>query len=118
MYAKVGLLYPSDYGYATTGGSTISKSSCRAKALYEWNNDDCSINDWIKSTMNSGWLITPYNYQYYAALRTTGEVYMDNSSAANISPNQTFPSLYLNSDNMYVKGGVGSKTNPYHIAVY
>ena len=31
IYAKVGLMYPSDYGYATVGGSTINKSSCRAK---------------------------------------------------------------------------------------
>lgn len=119
LYAKVGLLYPSDYGYATTGGSTISKSSCRTKALYLWEDDDCAKNDWIHSTINVGSsLITPYNYQHYAVLRANGIVYMDNSSAANISANQTFPSLYLNSDNMYVKGGVGSKTNPYHIVVY
>lgn len=118
LYAKVGLIYPSDYGYATTGGSTISKSSCRAKALYAWNDDDCSNNDWIKSTMNYGWLITPVSYMYYAALSSNGNIWLDDSSIGNAGPNDSYPSLYLNSDNMYVKGGVGSKTNPYHIVVY
>ena len=31
VFAKVGLMYPSDYGYATVGGATTNKSSCREK---------------------------------------------------------------------------------------
>ena len=48
IYAKVGLMYPSDYGYATVGGTTTNKSSCRAKELYNWNSSshsDCKNND-------------------------------------------------------------------------
>ena len=34
VFAKVGLMYPSDYGYATVGGSTTNKTGCRNQALY------------------------------------------------------------------------------------
>ena len=34
VYEKVGLMYPSDYGYATVGGSTTNKAGCRAQELY------------------------------------------------------------------------------------
>ena len=30
---KVGLMYPSDYGYATSGGTSMNRASCLAKAL-------------------------------------------------------------------------------------
>ena len=48
IYAKVGLMYPSDYGYATVGGTTTNKSSCRSKELSNWNDSsfsDCKNND-------------------------------------------------------------------------
>ena len=31
---KIGLMYPSDYGYATSGGSTSNRTSCLNKELY------------------------------------------------------------------------------------
>ena len=31
---KIGLMYPSDYGYATSGGSTTDRATCLAKELY------------------------------------------------------------------------------------
>ena len=33
---KVGLMYPSDYGYATSGGSSTNRASCMAQAFYNW----------------------------------------------------------------------------------
>ena len=33
---KVGLMYPSDYGYATSGGSTTDRATCLAKEIYSW----------------------------------------------------------------------------------
>ena len=66
IYAQVGLMYPSDYGYATVGGTTINKSSCRAKPLYNWGSSsysDCKDNDWLfKSATfvnNAEWFISP-----------------------------------------------------------
>ena len=33
---KIALMYPSDYGYATAGGTTTNRASCLAKELYNW----------------------------------------------------------------------------------
>ena len=59
---KVGLIYPSDYGYATSGGATTNRASCLAKELYNWKDSsvsDCSNNDWMYNSSNSQWTITP-----------------------------------------------------------
>ena len=53
---KVGLIYPSDYGYATSGGATTNRASCLAKELYNWKDSsvsDCSNNDWMYNSSNS-----------------------------------------------------------------
>ena len=45
---KVGLMYPSDFGYATSGGNRENKASCMEKELFHWyenNYTDCSNND-------------------------------------------------------------------------
>ena len=44
---KVGLMYPSDFGYATSGGNRENKASCMEKELFHWyenNYTDCSNN--------------------------------------------------------------------------
>ena len=44
---KIGLMYPSDYGYATSGGTTTDRSSCLAKEMYNWDSSsysDCKNN--------------------------------------------------------------------------
>ena len=45
---KIGLMYPSDYGYATSGGSTSPRTSCINKELLNWREaSDCYNNDWL-----------------------------------------------------------------------
>ena len=58
---EVGLMYPSDYGYATSGGSTTSREECLAAALNSWNDySDCKNNDWLFNGSHQ-WTITPYS---------------------------------------------------------
>ena len=47
--SELGLMYPSDYGYATSGGSTTDRVACLNKELYKWGSSisDCHINDWL-----------------------------------------------------------------------
>ena len=50
---KVGLMYPSDYGYATSGGISTNRTSCMEKELFHWyenNYTDCSNNDWLNTS--------------------------------------------------------------------
>ena len=61
--AKVGLLYPSDYGYATSGGDTTDRATCLNTALSKWNYDsvsDCKNNNWLLYSSNYSWSITPF----------------------------------------------------------
>ena len=58
---KIGLMYPSDYGYATSGGSTTDRATCLNTKLYSWNSSnvsDCKNNDWLFNS-NYQWTISP-----------------------------------------------------------
>ena len=126
LYAKIGLMYPSDYGYATVGGTTTNKSSCRAKALYNWSDSsfsDCKNNDWLFTSQNSfvnyaEWLLSPNSsYSSSAAyLNSSGSVspYGYNSVA-----NGKFavrPTFYLDSSVLKIVGtGDGTKDNAYRV---
>ena len=131
IYVKVGLMYPSDYGYATVGGSTTNKSACNNLALYEWNNSsysDCKNNNWLFTSQtgfidSSEWVITPNN-SFSAAistLKSSGNVNMQ-SRFYGIQQYRAYyyyyparPVMYIYSDKVQITGGNGSQTNPYHI---
>lgn len=48
-FGKVGLMYPSDYIYATAGGTTTDRASCLAVSNNKWYNSvsDCKKNDYL-----------------------------------------------------------------------
>ena len=60
---KLGLMYPSDYGYATSGGSTTDRAACLNKELYNWGSSisDCHTNDWLFNG-SSQWTLSPSAY--------------------------------------------------------
>ena len=124
VFAKVGLMYPSDYGYATVGGSTTNKSSCREKELYNWDSSsysDCKNNDWLFTSQvtswgsnKTEWLISPFALGSISAspLYSTGYVV-----ATNIVDGYQFavrPTFYLDSS-LKIVGGLGTKDNAYRI---
>ena len=126
VFAQVGLMYPSDYGYATVGGSTTSKANCRAKELYNWDSSsysECKNNDWVYKSQSiswgsnkNEWLISPYaSYSNRASyLGSTGFV------SANISIRgyqfAVRPTFYLDSSILKIVGtGDGTKDNAYRV---
>ena len=130
IYAKIGLMYPSDYGYATVGGTTTNKSSCRAKELYNWNNSsysDCKNNNWLYTSQvtswganKSEWLLSPYSSSSNIAahLLSTGYVRFSGSVRNGVDNNQfaVRPTFYLDSSVLKIVGrGNGTKDNAYHI---
>ena len=126
IYAKVGLMYPRDYGYATVGGTTTNKSSCRAKELYNWDGSsysDCKNNDWLfisqSSFVNSGeWLLSPCSSNSFRAaiLGSSGYVDLSGSSGVDSGLFAVRPTFYLDSSVLKIVGtGDGSSTNPYRI---
>ena len=114
---KIGLMYPSDYGYATSGGSTSNRTSCINKELNNWNNSsysDCKNNDWLYNSNLVQWTISPYagsSYAFYVfCVHTPGEVtYNDAHNAGWVRP-----SVYLISKTS-ILGGEGTLENPYEI---
>ena len=124
IYAKVGLMYPSDYGYATVGGSTINKSSCRAKELYHWASSsysDCKNNDWLFTSQNSfvnnrEWLLSPYSSgsTSAASFKMTGLVDL-NGFGVNSYQLAVRPTFYLDSSVLKIVGGTGTSDNAYRI---
>ena len=103
---KIGLMYPSDYGYATSGGSTTNRTSCLAKELYNWDSSsysDCKNNDWL-FTGSIQWTLTPRS--------TSNNVFSVNSYGYVYSSKAVLPSVYLKS-NIAISGGDGSVVLPY-----
>ena len=59
---KIGLMYPSDYGYATSGGTTKDRAACLAKELYNWGSSDfsdCKGNDYLYNSSLYQWTLAP-----------------------------------------------------------
>ena len=114
---KVGLMYPSDYGYATGGGSTSNRASCLNKELYNWDSSsysDCKNNDWLYNSSNWQWTLSPRALSSIASyvffVSTTGDV---NYNVAHVS-GAVRPSVYLLSETSIVSGE-GTPEDPYQI---
>ena len=106
----VGLMYPSDYGYATSGGSTTDRATCLNTVLYGYN-DGCSENDWL---FNNGlqWTLSPFADPSYASAvhLLTGDGTIDTDSAS--SNYGVSPVGYLLS-NVKILGGEGTLESPF-----
>ena len=109
---KVGLMYPSDYGYATSGGSATDRNACLNKELYNWDSSDfsdCYNNDWIFNSAYQ-WTITPrasYSNNVFR-LDRAGYVVSRNASGTR----GVRPVVFLKSSIKIVDGD-GSSSNPY-----
>ena len=110
---KIALMYPSDYGYATSGGTTTNRASCLAKELFHWSSSsysDCKNNDYLYDSSNHQWTLTSRagNSNYVFNVYSKG--YVSNYSATNF--NASHPVLYLSS-NVTIVGGNGTSSSPY-----
>ena len=111
---KIALMYPSDYGYATSGGSTTNREACLAKELYNWDSSsysDCKNNDWLFNSSTNQWTLTPYSSDSYGVFYVSSAGYVGGDRGAGISLGVR-PSVYLTS-NVSISGGDGTMNNPY-----
>ena len=113
---QVGLMYPSDYGYATSGGSTTNRQACLNIELYNWDIvSDCYQNDWLYNSSTHQWTLTSVPLSSYSNL-----VFYVNSSGRvhNSSANNSYgvrPVVYLKSS-VKITGGEGTSTSPYQLS--
>ena len=103
---KIGLMYPSDYGYAT------DLTQCN-QTLGNYDNATCTSNNWLYNRA-SQWLLTPGSSSafyawvacYYPAMVTTSSVYF----AYGVRP-----VLNLDSE-LVIESGSGTESDPYRIS--
>ena len=110
---KVGLMYPSDYGYATSGGTTTNRAGCLAKELYNWDSDsvsDCKNNDWMYNSNIWQWTITPRQADTNNVFNVIYTGYVGSYYAYFIGGAR--PVVHLNSAIKVITGS-GTKESPY-----
>ena len=113
---QIGLMYPSDYGYATSGGSTTNRASCLAKELYNWNSSsysDCKNNDWLYRRATYQWTLTPHSDYSNNVFHVYSRV---DYNYASITDTAVSPALYLSS-NVKISRGDGSYDNPFILSL-
>ena len=103
---KVGLMYPSDYGYAV-----LASSCARTTNLEDYGSTACAGNNWLK-TGSDQWTLTP------SSSGSRNVFYVSSSGILNTYYNYVTlgygarPSIYLKSS-IAIMGGSGSYSDPY-----
>ena len=102
---KVGLMYPSDYGYASTD------TTCRG-GLYNCDNASNKANNWLFKN-NIYWTLSPYsgNSTTVFSVLSSGNVYHDLNAYNSYS---VWPAVFLKSD-ILIADGTGEINNEYRL---
>ena len=111
---KIGLMYVSDYGYASSNcNNSTNLESCNNQ---NWLNNIISLN----TNYPDSWTITASLEDYYR--RTVSSFYVNNQGVSDMyvcgmdSGKQIFPTVYLKS-NVLITGGDGTSSNPYKLSI-
>ena len=110
---KIGLMYPSDYGYATSGGSTTNRKSCLVTGMTNWNStnySDCKNNDYLYNSSFYQWTITPLCDDSNHAFVVINSGYVSDYLVKRSQTSR--PVLYLKPDTT-ITGGEGTSENPF-----
>ena len=101
---KVGLMYPSDYGYA-------AGNDCATNTNLNGYSSSWKSKDWLYyNSSNWQWLMSPYSGYSNFAWRVGSDGYIDNISGRNTG--LVSPVFYLTSD-VSITGGTGTSSDPY-----
>ena len=115
---KIGLMYPSDYGYATAGGATTNRAACLAKELYNWDGSgvsDCKNNDYLYKSSYYQWTLAPYSSYSYSVFRVGAGGYVDRDGANDT--NGVRPVAFLKSNISITDVGLGTAESPFQLKV-
>ena len=110
---KVGLFYPSDYLYATSGGTTTNRLTClNAQIFYDWGGQlsNCKDYDWLHDNIMHQWTLSPgaRNASIVSEIAYTGAVC--NNQAYELEG--VYPVVFLKST-IKITGGTGTSSDPY-----
>ncbi len=121
-YNGIGLIYPSDYGYATNGGN-IGRETCFAKELYYWDNineninykSECGGTDWLKPNNGYLWTLSPISSNSYGTF-SVGSSGVAGSYGDVYRAFGVWPVGYLTPSTKIISGE-GTIEDPYHLQI-
>ena len=120
---KIGLMYPSDYGYATSGGSKTDRNTCLNENIYNWFGSDlidCSNNNWLYKDNTDQWTLT-HQTTFNRVLFIDDNRRVFDATPDMISEDMVFglsasPVIYLSSS-VKISGGTGSSSDPFTLSL-
>ena len=111
---KVGLIYASDYGYASTNSEC--RENLRAGVVYDkakeqndYTNTKCKLDNWLQKS-SWYWTLSPCFGTSLTVFRVSGDGAVDGSGTFNSL--WVWPAVFLKSD-ILIASGTGEKTNPF-----
>ena len=106
---KIALIYPSDYGYASTNEACRDSMSSKTNNVYNCKNENWLFNSTYQWTLSSNSGFAFYVFDVYSG----GYVYYDRAYGTY----GVRPVLFLKSD-VVITGGTGDEKDPYTISNY
>ena len=107
----IGLMYPSDYGYAV-GGSV--RKTCLAGNLIDYDTKNCYANDWLNASNQYQWLLSPDSSYSNGAFVVTSDGYVNYGFYHVYGARGVWPVGYLSSKTT-IYDGDGSINNPFKL---
>ena len=113
---KVGLIYASDYGYASTyaechNNLRVGITYDKANNKWDYSNGLCKTDNWLAKNLWY-WTLSPYSGTSYDVFRVLGDGVVNAHDAYN--SNSVFPAVFLKSDVLFISG-TGEKDSPYRL---
>ncbi|MGN1374068.1 MAG: hypothetical protein ACI4XK_02005 [Bacilli bacterium] len=115
---KIGLMYPSDYGYATSGGSTTDRAACLAKEMYNWKGSDvsdCKNNDYLYKSGYYWWTLAPTSSGAFGVFTVYTVGFVGRYSTDNTG--EVRPVAFLKSNISITNVGTGTSESPFQLKV-
>ena len=113
---KVGLIYASDYGYASTYGEChnnlrVGVTYDKATEKWDYSNGLCKTDNWLAK--NSWyWTLSPCSGNSGSVFYVHGDGAVNSGGACDSI--SVFPAVFLKSDILFISG-TGEKTTPYRL---
>ena len=115
----IGLVYPSDYGYATNGGS-IGRNACFDKVMYDWDSlsgnyrSECGGKDWLTPINNALWSLFSNSSDSSHSFIASISGFVSSTDGIVYNSYIVLPTLYL-TNAVNIISGEGTLEEPYEL---
>ena len=119
----IGLIYPSDYFYATKGGNNVLRSECLLNSTELWISKKCFEHDWLylgnsdmEHFLKFSYLLFNDSVNKPFIYTLSPEGFVSNENGHVNAGFGVYPSLYLKSKVRFISG-FGTKFRPYELSL-